>query len=97
MDKSQVMAMMQYRLNDGNQLVFGDFKQGQSQTCWNYWERTYYPIVIKESYPVYLQERAMDKGAKAYEIVKHLLDKKIIKLEKVADFVEAMDVLIKIL
>lgn len=72
-----------------------------SQTCpntiWDFWEKIYYPEVIKVGYPVYLQERAMDKGTKAYELLKVLIDKKIVKLDKVSDFVEAMDALIKAL
>ncbi|MHB8483892.1 MAG: hypothetical protein ACYDBV_14365, partial [Nitrospiria bacterium] len=66
-------------------------------TVWRYWQDYYYPRVIKESYPVYIQERSMDKGQKAFEILKILGDKKIIKLEKVSDFIDAMDCLIKIL
>lgn len=66
-------------------------------TTWDFWQNWYYPSVIRESYPVYIQERAMDKGQKAFEILKQLQDKKLMKMEKVSDFVEAMDALIKIL
>jgi hypothetical protein len=66
-------------------------------SAWGYWQDYYYPQVITQSYPVYIQERAKDKGHQAYEIIKTLLDKKLIKLDKVSDFVEAMDCLIKIL
>lgn len=66
-------------------------------TVWTYWQDYYYPQVIRESYPVYIQERAKDEGKKAFEIIKVLQDKKLIKLDKVSDFVEAMDTLIKIL
>ena len=66
-------------------------------TGWHYWSEYYYPRVIKESYPVYIQERAQDKGKQAYEIVKMLIDKKIIELKTAKDFVGAMDELIKIL
>ena len=66
-------------------------------TVWDYWQGYYYPQVIRESYPVYIQERAQDKGHKAYEIIKTMMDKKLIKLDKVSDFVSAMDCLIKIL
>lgn len=65
--------------------------------CWGYWQDYYYPQVIRESYPVYIQERAKDKAKQAYEIVKILKDKKIVKLEKVSDFINLMDELIKIL
>lgn len=76
----------------------GDIMHADYQmTGWNYWQNYYYPYVIKESYPVYIQERAQDKGKQAFEIIKMLKDKKIIKLEKVEDFVNAMDELIKIL
>lgn len=66
-------------------------------STWDYWQDLYYPQVIKTSYPVYIQERAQDKGKQAFEIIKMLQDKKLIKLDKVSDFVEAMDCLIKIL
>lgn len=66
-------------------------------TGWSYWRDYYYPTIIRESYPVYIQEKAVDKGKQAFEILKTLQDKKLIKLEKVADFIEAMDSLIKIL
>lgn len=64
---------------------------------WDFWYKDYYPIIIRESYPIYLQERSMDSGKKAFEIIKLLQDKKLIKLDKVSDFIEAMDCLIKAL
>lgn len=66
-------------------------------TAWDYWHRDYYPLVIRESYPMYLQERSMDKGKQAFEILKLLQDKKLITLDKVSDFIDAMDALIKVL
>jgi hypothetical protein len=66
-------------------------------SAWDYWERNYYPYVIKESYPVYLQERATDKGKMAFEIIKMLKDKRFVHLEKVSDFIDCMDLLIKAL
>jgi hypothetical protein len=66
-------------------------------TGWDYWQRYYYPYVIKESYPVYIQEKAIDKGKQAFELIKGLMDKKFIKLDKVSDFVELMDFFIKTL
>jgi hypothetical protein len=64
---------------------------------WGWWTNEYYPYIIKESYPVYMQERAKDTGKQAFEIIKALQDRKLIKLDKVSDFVTAMDLLIKIL
>lgn len=66
-------------------------------SCWDYWQNHHYPYIIKESYPVYIQERAQDKGKQAFEIIKSLQDKKLLNLEKVKDFIDAMDLLIKIL
>lgn len=66
-------------------------------TCWHWWMDKYYPEVIRESYPVYIREQAVDKGKQAYEIIKALKDKRFMKLETVSDFIDAMDVLIKIL
>lgn len=80
-------------IGSGSSHVVGDLPT----TGWSYWQNYYYPYIIRESYPVYIQERAMDKGQKAFEIIKMLQDKKLIKLDKVADFIEAMDALIKTL
>jgi hypothetical protein len=68
-----------------------------TMSCWGYWTDYYYPSVIRESYPVYISERAKDKGKQAFEILKILKDKKLVKMDKVADFVDLMDELIKIL
>ena len=64
---------------------------------WGFYQDYYYPYVIKESYPVYLQERARDKGKHAFEIIKVLKDKKLVNLSKVENFIDLMDELIKIL
>ena len=69
----------------------------QSGTTWDYWQEYYYPYVIKESYPIWIQERAVDKGAKAFEIIKILRDKKLVEVRTVKQFVDLMDTLIKIL
>lgn len=66
-------------------------------SAWDFWQNCYYPQVIRESYPVYIQNRAEDKGKQAFEIIKQLQDKRLMKLEKVSDFIDAMDCLIKIL
>ena len=66
-------------------------------SLWGYWQNCYYPYVIRESYPIYIQERAMDKGKQAFELLKVLMDKKLLKVEKVSDFIEAMDAILKTL
>lgn len=76
-----------------NAVYFGD----PPNTAWGYWQQYYYPQVILQSYPVYLQDKAMDKGKQAFEILKSLLDKKLLKLDKVSEFVEAMDTILKAL
>jgi len=75
----------------------GSLSSGSLYTCWDYWHQHYYPEVIYHSYPIYLQERATDKGKQAFEIIKMLKDKRFMKLETVGDFIDAMDCLIKIL
>lgn len=70
---------------------------GGQNGCWNYWQGCYYPYVIKESYPVYLQERAKDKGKVSYELIKGLIDKKLIKINTVKEFINLMDFFLKIL
>lgn len=37
-----------------------------TQSCWGYWQDHYYPTIIRESYPVYFQERAKDSGKQAF-------------------------------
>lgn len=55
----------------------------------------YYPNIICESYPVYIKEKTMDKGKQAFEILKSLMDKGLMKVDKVKDFVTAMDTILK--
>jgi len=79
-------------------IVDEDYTAGGSNlTCYHYWQDYYYPQIIRESYPVYIQDRAKDKGKQAFEIIKILKDKKFVKLDKVGDFIDLMDELIKIL
>jgi hypothetical protein len=66
-------------------------------TLWNYWQNQYYPYVILESYPIYIQEKAIDKGKLAFELLKALMDKGLVKVDKVKDFIEAMDTILKTL
>jgi hypothetical protein len=84
-------------LNNNLNFRYSDGTGSQNYTAWEYWQDYYYPTVIRENYPVYIQERAKDKAKQAYEIVKILKDKKLVKLEKVANFIDLMDELIKIL
>lgn len=73
------------------------FEWKPPRTCWDYWQDWYYPYIVRKSYPVYIRERSYDNGKKAYEIVKILTDKKLVKIDKVKDFIDIMDELIKIL
>ena len=98
---TDINAMMNCCLS-GSSITVGDFQPTTAsnywpETVWDFWQDEYYPKVVKVSYPVYLQERAMDKGQKAFEIIKILQDKKMVKMEKVSDFIDLMDALIKIL
>lgn len=77
--------------------ITGGFYTDPNTTAWDVWQGWYYPQVIRESYPVYVQERSKDHGKQAFEIIKALQDKKLMKLEKVSDFIEAMDTIIKTL
>lgn len=101
MGKQEITAMMSQPLTENlslNSTCFvGDLPQTQPMTGWTFWRDYYYPEVIRESYPVYISERAKDKGKQAFELLKMLKDKRFINLEKVSDFVDLMDELIKIL
>ena len=91
---------LKFNTAENKTYITGDFPSqttSSSTSCWGYWTNDYYPYVIRESYPVYLQERAKDKGKQAFEIIKILKDKKLVKLETVANFIDLMDELIKIL
>ena len=98
--ENQAMAMMNCQVSDNFSIQ--DYSgtipiPEQNLTCWSYWQKYYYPQVIYSSYPVYIQERAKDKAKQAYEIIKILKDKKLANIEKVSDFIDLMDELIKIL
>lgn len=108
LNKNQVMALMDAPLTENLSITNANVSHATTDagvancfydapTAWNYWERYYYPTVIRESYPIYIQERALDKGKQAFEIIKVLKDKKLVNLSKVSDFIDLMDELIKIL
>jgi hypothetical protein len=106
---NQAMAMMSCNLdnnlnlqssncsNPNIQLTGNTAAYFNGQSAWGYWQDQYYPQIIRESYPVYIQDRAKDVGKQAFEIIKAMQDKKLMKLDTVKDFIEAMDCLIKIL
>lgn len=85
----------QGNLTNGTGSVY--YYGGTNGTLWQFWQNEYYPHVIKESYPIYIQEKAMDKGKLAFELLKALMDKGFVKVDKVKDFVEAMDTILKTL
>lgn len=106
MQQNQAMALMNCQVSgtsiqNSNQLTSGTSysydQQGSGGTLWSYWTTQYYPQVIVQSYPVYYQEKAMDKGKQAFEILKALIDQKLIDLKTVKDFVNAMDTILKTL
>ena len=74
-----------------------DLVYRQSMSAWEYWQNIYYPTTITTSYPVYIRDRAEDKGKQAFEIIKMLQDKRFMDLKTVRDFIDAMDLLIKTL
>jgi hypothetical protein len=93
MDKQTVMSMMKNTVDQN--LYFTSRGQDVGGSCWHYWQNWYYPEVIRESYPVYIQEKAIDTGKKAFEIIKGMVDKNFVKLNTVKDFIEIMDFFIK--
>jgi hypothetical protein len=104
MNSNEVMAVMNYTVGDnfgisgiGGSSSYPYIGDPVPDTCWHYWQNWYYPTIIRESYPIYIQERAVDKGKKAFEIIKILKDKKLIHIQRVSDFIDIMDELIKIL
>ena len=102
MEKNDIMSTLNCSVDNNLNIASSpNFTQSDGSSpfysCWDYWQRDYYPYVIHDSYPVYIQERAKDRGKQAFEIIKVLMDKKLLKLYTVRDFIEAMDTLIKIL
>jgi len=105
MNKSDVMNMISCPLDDNLNFIAASAPQTEmnatdsscpSMSCWDYWQYNYYPI-IRESYPIYIRERAIDKGKQAFEVIKMLKDSRFLKLDTVSDFIDLMDKLIKIL
>lgn len=107
MDNKQMAMSMLNCSVDNNSLNFDSCNNfginssgigtSQQTSCWDYWQNQYYPYVIYPSYPVYIQERAVDKGKKAFEIIKLMKDKKFVIFKTVKDFIDVMDLLINIL
>ena len=95
-DGQNIVGTYTTTASTANTLVYQD-SGGGSGTLWGYWQNQYYPQIIKESYPVYIQEKAMDKGKQAFELLKALMDKNLVKVDKVKDFIEAMDTILKTL
>jgi len=58
--------------------------------CWDWWHQYYYPVY----YPTTVYE---DKGKKAIEIVKALMESKTIQVRTIKQFVDLLDRLMKIL
>lgn len=93
-DNLNIKANPQYEWNNNNLKAQTN---AVNLTCWKYWDDYYYPKIIHDSYPVYIRERAEDKGKKAFELIKVLKDKKLLQIKTVEDFIEAMTTLIDIL
>ncbi len=60
--------------------------------CYDYWHQYHYPIT-----PVIHYGHTEDKATKAFKLAKALMDKKLIKIDKVKDFVTLMDEIIDIM
>jgi len=108
LNKQEVMSMLNNSIDSESLNINGNTTSGTicSQTvggnssqffsAWDYWNNYYYPYIYP-SYPVYIQERAKDSSKQAFEIVKMLNDKKKLNIKTVKDFIDIMDLLIKVL
>ena len=102
-NREDVMSMLDKSIDSKSLAIMSETYSSNSSndnsdySCWGYWRDRYYPEVIHPSYPIYIKERAEDKGKQAFEIIKKLSDKKMINLKTVKNFIDAMDLLIKIL
>jgi hypothetical protein len=109
MEKNEVLSMLscnvdsnlKFNMNESSTSISGGVKTNsyipeKTTTCWTWWQNYYYPTIITNWYPVYVRERALDKGKQAYEIIKLLKDKKLIEVSTVKKFMELMDALINI-
>ncbi len=62
--------------------------------CHDWWHQYYYPAY----YPGYYQSTIyIDKGQKAIELVKVLMDSDVIKVDTVKQYVDVLDKIIKII
>ena len=88
--KTEVMNTMYCAVDAWKIVPSTTTTNNDTTTCWEFWQNDYYPRVIRG-------DRAKDKGRQAFEIIKVLKDKKLVKIEKVSNFIDLMDELIKIL
>lgn len=67
------------------------------QSYYDYWEqwKPLSPPVTQFQY--YHTHTVEDKGVKALSIIKIMMEKKLIKLDTIEQFIEAMDLLVKVL
>lgn len=74
-----------------SELQFGDYYN--LRYCWDWWYQYYMPIYQ----PVYYSTLSPDKGKQAIAIMRALMDKGIVKINKVEDFVKAIDVVLNVI
>ena len=72
----------------------GRLNSSDINACYDYWN-TYYPQSV--TYPYYSNTICIDKGLQALSIVKALMNKKLVKLTTIKQFIDLMDELVKIL
>lgn len=63
-----------------------------STNCYDFYRQYYYPV-----WPISNTVYYEDKGVKAHKILKALMDKKVINIKTVKQFVDLMDEVIKLL
>ena len=70
-----------------------------SSSSYNNYYYPWYPETIREYYPIYYRiwETEPDKFEQAFKIVNKLMEKKIVEIRKVKDFVELVNEIVDII
>ena len=91
--EKNIGVIMNMSFDNFNNQISPNTGQETFEMCWPDFQ-PYYPA-IKEYYPIYFGWQNENKTEKAFEIVNILLKEKIIKLKKVKDFVELVNIIAK--
>jgi len=79
--------------NTNMQVGDGPYHLDNYRYCWDWWYQYYMPVYQ----PIQFATFNPDKGKQAIAIMKALMDKNIVKIKTVEDFVKAIDVVLNVI